>query len=418
MAGTAWAVVLAVAAAAAYASGVVVQQRAATAPGPGIGARSSLGQVLRSPLWLFGVLLDTAGFGLEFLALRAGSLTLVQPLLVSGLLFALTLGAALTGLRVGLRDAGAAALVVVGLVVAVLVAAPTPGAGGVSPRVWLLTVAVVTIVVAGLALVATMSSGPVARTVCFAGAAAVVNGLLGAFGKAVAIRSEHGWVTALVGWPALGLVVTGALTLSLAAAAFRAGAPTAAIGLLFAGEPAAGVVMAAVLHGDSIRHGPLATTVLATSLLLCLSGVALLARSPAVLASYAAAPPDGRAPDNDGRCRGRCCDVVPVASSGIQPACWSPALTSAWWTMRSIIATATTRPSFQTPPAHNPTPVPRTGPPLLRRHSPLSSPTCTSPLHHGDGEPCTRERPGPPHSAEVDPTPARCATTGLQRHLR
>jgi hypothetical protein len=286
--GTGWAVALAVAAAAAYAGGVVVQQRAATTPAPGGGEGQSLVGVLRSPLWLAGVALDAAGFGLEFLALRAGALSLVQPLLVSGLLFALALGALLTGLPVGLRDAGAATLVVVGLVVAVLVAAPTSGDGGVHPSAWPVTLAVVTVVVAGLVLVATVCSGPVARTSCLAGAAAVVNGLLGAFGKSVAVRSEHGWLAALLSWPALGLLVTGALTLTLAAAAFRAGAPTAAIGVLFAGEPAAGVVMAAVLHGDTVRHGPLATAVLVAAVLVCLSGVVVLAHSPAVLASYTA----------------------------------------------------------------------------------------------------------------------------------
>lgn len=61
--------------------------------------------------------------------------------------------------------------------------------------------------------------------------------------------------------------MSAALTLTLAAAAFRAGAPTAAIGVLFAAEPAAGVTMGAVLFGDTIRHGPLAVLVLFLGLL-------------------------------------------------------------------------------------------------------------------------------------------------------
>ncbi len=290
MTGTAWAVVLAVAAAFAYACGVVAQQRAATAPGRGDGAGQSLAHVLRSPLWLAGVGLDAVGFGLEFLALRAGTLTLVQPLLVSGLLFALPLGAALTGLRVGRRDAGAAALVVLGLALAILVASPTHGGGGVHQRAWVLTVAVAAAVVAGLVLVALIGRGAVVRAVCLASAAAVVNGLMAAFAKEVAVRGERGWLSALLDWPALGLVVTAALTLTLAAAAFRAGAPTAAIGVLFAAEPVAGVVMGAALFGDSVRHGPLATTVLVGTVLSCLLGVVLLARSPVVLGSYTSEP--------------------------------------------------------------------------------------------------------------------------------
>lgn len=286
MTGPGWAVVLAVAAAAAYASGAVVQQRAATAPAGGSQVGPTLLEVLRRPLWFVGVGFDAAGFGLEFLALRAGTVTLVQPLLVSGLLFALPLGAVFTGLRIGLRDVAAAALVTVGLTVSVLVAAPSPGRGTAGTGTWVMTLVVAGAVVGGLALLA-MHRRPVVRAVNLAAAAAVVNGLLASFGKALALRSEGGWPAALLSWPALGLVVSAALTLTLAAAAFRAGAPTAAIGVLFAAEPAAGVIMGAVLFGDTIRHGPLTVAVLVLGLLTCGSGVSLLAKSPVVVASYA-----------------------------------------------------------------------------------------------------------------------------------
>jgi drug/metabolite transporter (DMT)-like permease len=44
--------------------------------------------LLRHPLWLLGLVATAAGFGLQVLALAYGPLILVQPLLVSGLLFA------------------------------------------------------------------------------------------------------------------------------------------------------------------------------------------------------------------------------------------------------------------------------------------------------------------------------------------
>lgn len=61
-------------------------------------------------------------------------------LLVSELLFALPLGAVFTGLRLGLRDVAAAALVTVGLTVSVLVAAPGLGTAGTGT--WLMTLVV------------------------------------------------------------------------------------------------------------------------------------------------------------------------------------------------------------------------------------------------------------------------------------
>jgi len=44
---------------------------------------------LRQPLWLLGLATDVAGLALHVLALGQGSLALVQPLMTSGLLFAL-----------------------------------------------------------------------------------------------------------------------------------------------------------------------------------------------------------------------------------------------------------------------------------------------------------------------------------------
>jgi drug/metabolite transporter (DMT)-like permease len=309
--GSGWAVVSAVGAAASYAGGAVVQQRAATAPvrGPGTaapGGRPGLLRVALRPLWVLGVALDGVGFLLEFLALRAVSLTLVQPLLVSGLVFALPLGAVLTGLRVRAQDVGGAALIVGGLTVALVAAAP--GGGSTPPGVgaWSVTLVVVTLLVGVLVLVARGNQRPQVTAVSLAVAAAVVNGVLSAFGKALAIATENGVLTAVLSWTTLGLVAAAVTTLTLAAAAFRAGAPTVAIGALFAGEPFFGVTGGVVLFGDTIDHGTLVLLAVAAGVLGCLLGVSLLAASPTVIAAYistgvistAVRPPEH--PDDEG----------------------------------------------------------------------------------------------------------------------
>jgi len=59
-----------------------------------LGARS-LGRFIRAtlahPLWLGGIGADVVGLSLQVLALHLGALAVVQPLLISGLLFALVL---------------------------------------------------------------------------------------------------------------------------------------------------------------------------------------------------------------------------------------------------------------------------------------------------------------------------------------
>ena len=58
-----------------------------------------LWRLIQRPMWLLGTLADWSGFGLQAIALGLGSLIVVQPLLCTGLLFALPLGAAWQGRR-------------------------------------------------------------------------------------------------------------------------------------------------------------------------------------------------------------------------------------------------------------------------------------------------------------------------------
>ena len=93
-------VVLAVASALAFAGATVGQQRAA--------ARSSdadarglrfVGQLLRNPRWIAATLGNAVGYGLQAAALGVGSVVVVEPILVTSLLFALPLSARLAHQR-------------------------------------------------------------------------------------------------------------------------------------------------------------------------------------------------------------------------------------------------------------------------------------------------------------------------------
>ena len=94
---------LALAAALLFALGTVLQQKAAStsprrrrAPGAGL-----LLRMARRPVWLAGIAADAFGFVAQAVALTIGRLAVVQPLLVTSVVFALPLGARLTGQRVG-----------------------------------------------------------------------------------------------------------------------------------------------------------------------------------------------------------------------------------------------------------------------------------------------------------------------------
>jgi drug/metabolite transporter (DMT)-like permease len=125
-----WSVLLALTAALAYAAGAVLQQRAAfparRRPGQELTGDGALimSVMMRSPMWISGMAMDAAGSGVEFLVLRAGSVTLVGPLIL-----ALPLGAVISHHRLRARDLAAGSLVCLSLAGFGLSARPKAGGG-------------------------------------------------------------------------------------------------------------------------------------------------------------------------------------------------------------------------------------------------------------------------------------------------
>src|SRR5207248_4278792 len=120
-----------------YAVASVLQQRAAAAepfdeaPKPAL-----LLRLVRQPLWLAGLATDGLAYLLQFVALGHGSIVLVQLLLVSGLLFALPLGALIARCPISRSDVLAGGLVVVGLATFLTVAAPARGRADAPTATW------------------------------------------------------------------------------------------------------------------------------------------------------------------------------------------------------------------------------------------------------------------------------------------
>jgi len=231
-------------------------------------------------------------------ALRAPSLTLVQPLLVAGLLFALPLGAVLAQRRVTRTELATGGLVCAGL--AVFLLAAHPGGGGAPPTTgrWIVVATAVMVVVAAVVLL-TRGCRPAHRALALGTAAGLVNGLFAGLAKSVGTVLEHGVLAVVTSWQLWALVVVAGVTLTLAARAFQVGAPAAALTGLFAAEPLAGLTLGVALFCDTVRHSPPFTAVAAVGLLVALVGAVVLTYSPAVLAAYS----DGSAPSRPAAAR-------------------------------------------------------------------------------------------------------------------
>jgi drug/metabolite transporter (DMT)-like permease len=108
--------------------GIVVRQRVAQElPAANGMSGTMVTSLVREPLWWAGTLAAVAGYVFQALALAHGSLLLVQPLLVSSLLFALPLSARLCHQRLSWAEWAWAVVLTAALAVFVLVGQPHEG---------------------------------------------------------------------------------------------------------------------------------------------------------------------------------------------------------------------------------------------------------------------------------------------------
>ena len=229
---SALAVALALVAAALFAVAAAAQQRSAAAVPDDRGPRLVL-TLVRRPLWWVGTLADVGGYVAQAAALGLGSLLLVQPLLVTSLLFALPLGARWAGRRPGRAELVWSALLVAALAAFVVSGEPTAGVDHAGLREW---------------APAAFVLGPVLGG-CLIGAAARRGTARAALTKGVVGRLDDGVLALLASWETYGLAVTLVGGTLLQQSAFQAGDLGASLPAVMVGEPVVAVgVGLGVLH--------------------------------------------------------------------------------------------------------------------------------------------------------------------------
>jgi len=165
------AVLAALASAFCFALSTALQHREAHAVGPaGVADFRLLMRLSRRPMWLLGTAAGLGSMALHVFALSIGTLALVQPLGVTGLLFAIPLAALLGRQRIRRVDLVAGAAVVAGLI-GLLKSLPVSAAVRVPSWLSVVVLAVVALVAAGLlALISHFAPGRPRAVLLAAGA--------------------------------------------------------------------------------------------------------------------------------------------------------------------------------------------------------------------------------------------------------
>jgi drug/metabolite transporter (DMT)-like permease len=270
------AVPLGVAAAVVYGTSIVVQHRTASqhADEGGETSASSLLRLARNPLWVIAVLSDFIGFCLQAGALSAGSVVVIQPLVVLMLPVAMAVNFFWGGHRPRLGDYLGCLAVLGGLAV-FLVLIGKPGEPHVPHSRRIYTAVLVVLVAGGLLTAAVVRTNRLVRGAVYGAVAGAYFGTLAVMVDAasdeVGRRGFASLVTHPKGYvPLICMVVLGAAGILLTQMSFQVGALGATLPANLAADPLMGVLLGALLLREHIPMSP----VHILAYVLCLAAVA------------------------------------------------------------------------------------------------------------------------------------------------
>ena len=144
--------ILALVAAFCFALAATLQQKGALGMGSALKSAASYLALLKQGWWVVGTLVLFAGYLFQAVALGKGQLAIVQPLLVTTIVFALPLGYFLTNQIVNRREIGAAVLVVIGLAAFTIFGNESTGRDDAPAREWAITLGLFSLVALVLVL--------------------------------------------------------------------------------------------------------------------------------------------------------------------------------------------------------------------------------------------------------------------------
>ncbi|MFC7326582.1 DMT family transporter [Marinactinospora rubrisoli] len=291
-----WAIVAGVAGALAFAAGAALQQRSVLhLSAGGTGQARLLLRLVRDPVWLTGTLLTGCGLAGHLLALSHAPLTIVQPIGVSGLLFAVLLSA-LFHRRRPLPAQIWGSLAITGGLVALLSALPfDPHEPEPSGRALVSLPVLAVAIMLACAWIA-RRAGDAARALMLAVAGGVGYAVTSALARIVGVDALAHPVSVLrpLTFVAIAMALIGAVVIQNA---YRTDHFTLAYATLLISDPVAATVIGVLYLDEPLPSHPGAAAVAVLAAVLVGVGTGILARysRPRAARTETGPPPSGAA---------------------------------------------------------------------------------------------------------------------------
>jgi hypothetical protein len=261
-------------------SSSVQHQAAQAAPESAEGLLGLLGYLVRQPPWLIGQFLAVCAFALHASALHAGAIAVVQPIVVSGIVWAVPARAALSRRWPSLGELRAVLVTATGLAVFLVASNPSSGTDA-SLGLGTVSFALVGVALAAAAnLAASRVRDNPRRKALFLG---VVGGILfglvaGMLKLALQELNSGGLVGLLTAWPTYGLLVAGAGGVLTNQRAYRTAGLSASMPALNIVNGLTSLTFGFTVFHEVPRHSPLLLVIEAGALGCMAVGLLMLVR--------------------------------------------------------------------------------------------------------------------------------------------
>jgi uncharacterized membrane protein len=247
--------ILALVAAFFFALAATLQQKGALGMGEvSLGSPSSLLQLAKQRWWLAGTLALLCGYAFQAVALANGRLAVIQPLLVTTIVFALPLGYFFTSQTINRREIAGAVVVVLGLAVFMVVGDAADGNDNAPANEWALAVLVFGI--AAAALIVMGNKGSLVRKAGLYGACAgVLYGLSASLCKpTVEILGDDGFGAVLTSWEAYAFAITGVIAFVVQQVSLATGKLAASVASVSVCNPLVSILIGTVLLDERLAE--------------------------------------------------------------------------------------------------------------------------------------------------------------------
>ena len=235
--------------------------------------------LVRQPLWLLGGVAAVGSYAFQALALHYGQLSVVQPILVTELVFVLVLRQVWIGQDVAGAAWAAAVVVCVALAVFLTAAEPAGGHPAAERAEWLSAVFVFGGAIAVLAAAGRRGS-PVRRAAVFATAAALTWALEAAFLKtATQTLTTSGIGGMLTSWPVYAVIAAAGAGTLLQQAALHVGPLSVSQPGLVIIDPFASIILSVWLFDERFTDSPAKIAVAVLAFAVLAVGVTVLSRT-------------------------------------------------------------------------------------------------------------------------------------------